>query len=166
MIPLRSVPLIKGESSAFRVWVTFCFETDAVEISPFLGGGGYPKIPLAYHGRAFRIGLYRISGSGRILTKNRISGIRLAKIRPDPDIGINFIENRQINSLFVLFKSKISFFSIQKKLEILTTKKTNYLTFMLSKKLRVCKFQFFFLFYSKKYFFTTGYPDPAFLTTI
>ena len=34
---------------------------------------------------------------------------------PDPDFGINFIENRQINSLFVLFKSKISFFFHPKK---------------------------------------------------
>ena len=46
------------------------------------------------------------------LTKNRISGIRFFKkpdMGPDPDLdfGIKFIENRQINSLFVLIKSKI-----------------------------------------------------------
>ena len=102
-------------------------------------------------------GNYKISGI-TFFKKNRISGIRLAKIRPDPDFGINFIENRQINSLFMLFKSKISFFSIRKKVVILTTKKTNYLTFRLGKKFRVCKFQFFSLFYRNKYFFETGYP--------
>ena len=58
----------------------------------------------------------------------------------------------------MLFKSKISFFSIRKKVVILTTKKTNYLTFRLGKKFRVCKFQFFSLFYRNKYFFETGYP--------
>ena len=124
-------------------------------------------------------GNYKISGI-TFFKKNRISGIRLAKIRPDPDFGINFIENRQINSLFMLFKSKISFFSIRKKVEILTTKKTNYLTFMLSEKLRVCKFQFFSLFYRNIFLkpvirpdirnptttgYTVGYPDPAFFTT-